>query len=220
MLGVACRGPAPPSAAPDASVKTAEVGAPQPEDAQGHSGPSEGEGRSSTLDAPPDVMVWAADRATREGDLASARRLIGMALAKLGTTLAIQPAAGLLDAAADLAADETTSRAELLSDFAANGSVLAVAHGGLLSAIDLRSGYRLLRLASHSATIRQIKVSASGRYVATFADDQSLRLFSLPTGTQVLELPLSLDFLALGERRHAALLRWRKRHGMAPARPG
>lgn len=150
-------------------------------------------------------MVWAADRATREGDLASARRLIGMALAKLGTTLAIQPAAGLLDAAADLAADETTSRAELLSDFAANGSVLAVAHGGLLSAIDLRSGYRLLRLASHSATIRQIKVSASGRYVATFADDQSLRLFSLPTGTQVLELPLSLDFLALGERRHAEL---------------
>lgn len=150
-------------------------------------------------------MVWAADRATRDGDLASARRLIGMALAKLGATLAIQPAAGLLDAAVDSAVDETTSRAELLSDFAANGSVLAVAHGGLLSAIDLRNGYRLLRLASHSATIRQIKVSASGRYVATFADDQSLRLFSLPTGTQVLELALSLDFLALGERQHAEL---------------
>lgn len=151
-------------------------------------------------------MVWAADLAVREGDLASARRLIGMALAKLGTALSVQAAAGLIDASAASEAEAGASPpAEPNSDFAANGSVLAVASGGLLSAIDLRHSYRVLRLASHPATIRQVKVSANGRFVATFADDQSLRLFSLPTGVLVLDLPLSLDFLALGERRHAEL---------------
>lgn len=158
------------------------------------------------LDAAPDVMVWAADMAVREGDLASARRLVGMALAKLGASLQVQPAAGLLEASARSDGDSATApRPELLSDVAANGSVLAVANGGLLSVIDLRHGYRLLRLALHSATIRQVKVSANGQRVATFADDQSLRVFSLPTGGQILELPLSLDFLSLGERRHAEL---------------
>ena len=95
--------------------------------------------------------------------------------------------------------------AELLSDVAANGSVMAIAHGSLLSAVDLRQSYRLLRLPTHAATIRQIKVSSDGRRVASFADDQILRLFALPTGALLLELPLSLDFLALGERRHAEL---------------
>lgn len=158
--------------------------------------------------------MWASDLAVREGDMASARRILAMALAKLGGTLSTQPAAGFFDASLPAA----TSRggrggegpgpdpgADLFSEVAANGSVIAIAHGSLLSVVDLRQSYRLLRLPTHAATIRQIKVSADGRRVASFADDQILRLFALPTGALLLELPLSLDFLAIFERRHADL---------------
>lgn len=158
--------------------------------------------------------MWASDLAVREGDMASARRILAMALAKIGGSLSVQPAAGFLDAGWAVSSgrvgksgDSSVSddSAELLSEVAANGSVMAIAHGSLLSAVDLRQSYRLLRLPAHAATIRQIKVSSDGRRVASFADDQILRLFALPTGALLLELPLSLDFLALGERRHAEL---------------
>lgn len=146
--------------------------------------------------------------------MGSARRILALALAKLGGTLSTQPAAGFLDASLPPASSRAIAGsdnplpdngAELFSDVAANGSVIAIAHGSLLSAVDLRQSYRLLRLPTHAATIRQIKISADGRRVASFADDQILRLFALPTGALLLELPLSLDFLALGERRHAEL---------------
>ncbi|HNN95031.1 MAG TPA: hypothetical protein PKI03_22295, partial [Pseudomonadota bacterium] len=173
-----------------------------------------GRGGSNAADTAPDLLVWASDLAVREGDMASARRILAMALAKIGGSLSVQPAAGFLDAGWAVSSgrvgksgDSSVSddSAELLSEVAANGSVMAIAHGSLLSAVDLRQSYRLLRLPAHAATIRQIKVSSDGRRVASFADDQILRLFALPTGALLLELPLSLDFLALGERRHAEL---------------
>lgn len=199
-----CRGAWHPWASVDAGDPAKEAAALPAGNVTGDGGLADSPG-SRPLDAPPDVVVWAADRALRDGDLASARRLLGMALAKLGTSLTIQPVSGLLDAPLDEDPDAAVPRADVLSDFAANGSVLAVAQGGLLSVVELRSSYRVLRLAGHPVAIRQVKVSASGRFVATFADDQILRLFSLPTGSLLLELPLSLDFLALGERRHAEL---------------
>jgi hypothetical protein len=176
--------------------------------------PDGGRGGQGAADTAPDLLVWASDLAVREGDMASARRILAMALAKLGGTLSTQPAAGFFDATLPPAMGRggrgsdgpgPDPEAEIFSEVAANGSVIAIAHGSLLSAVDLRQSYRLLRLPTHAATIRQIKVSADGRRVASFADDQILRLFALPTGALLLELPLSLDFLAIFERRHADL---------------
>lgn len=177
----------------------------------GGGGPADPErardGGSTVDEASPDVLVWASELAVRQGDMGSARRLIALALARLGAGLQLQPVLGLMDATSALS---TVGRAGdaaagVVSDFASNGSVLAVAHGGLLSVMDLRRAYQIGRLAQHPATIRQVDVSADGRRVATFADDQILRLFALPTGVLLREIPLSLDFLALGERPHASL---------------
>lgn len=135
--------------------------------------------------ASPDVLIYSAALAMGDGDRRSARTVLEAAMKRLGVQLALQPAFGLRDPLA-----HTPGDAEVVRDIAASGSHLAVGHRHLLSVVELSGRYRTLRLAEHAATIRDVVLSANGHRVATLDEQHVVRLFALPTGSLIAELPL------------------------------
>ena len=137
---------------------------------------------------PPALLLRAAELAYAQQDRATARALLGLALAGIArqqggeVAIAVAPAYGLADP--DFAGQPVAEAA-----IAASGERAAVAHGRLLSVIELAGGYSIRRLAPHPERLRRLAIDRSGQRLATLADDAVVRLRS-PSGDSGYDFPL------------------------------
>ncbi|HRI54604.1 MAG TPA: hypothetical protein PLW65_30915, partial [Pseudomonadota bacterium] len=121
-------------------------------------------------------------------DRAAARALLGLGRAGIArqqggeVAIAVAPAYGLADP--DFAGQPVAAAA-----IAASGERAAVAHGRLLSVIELAGGYPIRRLAPHPERLRRLAIDRSGQRLATLADDAVVRLRS-PSGDPGYDFPL------------------------------
>jgi hypothetical protein len=140
--------------------------------------PSAGGDAGRVGSEPPGLLLRAAELAEAQADRATARALLELALAGIarqqGGEVAIQvaPAYGLADP--DFAGQEGADAV-----IAASGERAAVAHGRVLSIIELTAGYAVRRLEPHPARLRRVVSDRSGQHLATLADDGVARLRSL-----------------------------------------
>lgn len=139
--------------------------------------------------ASPDVLVYSAALAMAEGDRRSARTVLEAALKRLQVQLVIEPVLGLREPPGE-PLDAKLGASEVVRDLSASGSHLAVADRHLLSVVELKERYRTLRLAAHKEGLRDVVLSPNGHRVATLDAQQVVRLFALPTGSLIAELPL------------------------------
>lgn len=127
---------------------------------------------------PPGLLLRAAELAYAQEDRATARALLGLALAGIAGQ---QGSAGALvvTAAYGLADPDFAGQPVAEAAIAPSGERAAVAHGRLLSVIELSGGYPVRRLAPHPELLRRVVSDRSGQRLATLADDAVVRLRSL-----------------------------------------
>lgn len=127
---------------------------------------------------PPALLLRAAELAYVQQDRATARALLGLALAGIvrqqggEVAITVAPAYGLADP--DFAGQPVAEAA-----IAPSGERAAVGHGRLLSVIELGGGYSVRRLAPYPERLRRLVLDRSGQRLATLADDAVVRLRSL-----------------------------------------
>lgn len=182
LLGAGCREQSAATApAPGANRASALAPAPAPVAADG-----------GIAQEPPALLLRAAELAALQGDRGTARALLELALTAIArpqpgaAAIAVELGRGPidLDYGPDWA-EQSTADAVI----AASGERLAIAHGRLLSVMELDGGYRLRRLARHPETLRRVVSDRTGQRFLTLSDDGRVRLLG-GGGEPVLSWPL------------------------------
>ncbi len=161
---------------------------------------------------PPALLLRAAELSYEQGELGTARALLDLALAAIAraqpgaATIAVSLGAGATDP--DFADLGTASGAD--AAIAASGERAAIAHGRLLSVVELDGGYALRRLYRHPQRLRRVVADRSGQRFLTLADDGVVRLIAA-TGEPGASWPLAApaDPAHPGRLRHESA--WRAR---------
>ena len=129
---------------------------------------------------PPALLLRAAELSYEQGELGTARALLGLALAAIArgqpgaASIAVTLGTGAADP--DFADPGAASGAD--AAIAASGERAAIAHGRLLSVVELDGGYALRRLYRHPQRLRRVVSDRSGQRFLTLAEDGVVRLLA------------------------------------------
>lgn len=163
---------------PDASADAA--GAPFTGRASGAGGAGGAASDGGIGNEPPALLLRAAELSYEQGELGTARALLGLALSAIAraqpgaATIAVTLGAG----AADPEVSDFGVASAADAAIAASGERAAIAHGRLLSVVELDGGYALRRLYRHPQRLRRVVADRAGQRFLTLADDGLVRLIA------------------------------------------